>query len=153
MLTMIRRLYARHPLATNSAAGWCLFGAGDLVSQAAPDVWIAESTPSTITIEGGRAGLDWERAAKVGVLGIVLNGFALHSWYRVLDRVFGKQLDSWRVVLAKVIDYRQNSGNRSMSFYACDPRLNCEKHRFLPIKLSMRPLPVVLFLCGRQCFR
>jgi hypothetical protein len=39
----------------------------------------------------------------VGLLGIGLNGFALHGWYRVLDRVFGKQLDSWRVVLSKVV--------------------------------------------------
>ena len=42
-------------------------------------------------------------AWQVGVLGICLNGFALHGWYRVLDRVFGKQLDSWRVVLSKVL--------------------------------------------------
>lgn len=29
------------------------------------------------------------RSAKVGLLGILLNGFALGTWYRVLDRFIG----------------------------------------------------------------
>ena len=34
-------------------------------------------------------GVDFARSAKVGLLGIFLNGFALGAWYRVLDRYIG----------------------------------------------------------------
>jgi len=35
------------------------------------------------------SGVDLARSAKVGLLGVLLNGFALGAWYRVLDRYIG----------------------------------------------------------------
>ena len=107
----LQQLYAKQPLLANSTTGWCLFAAGDVMSQAAPSLFANETSGEGAkrkmqeedAKKVGRANYDWARAAKVGLLGIALNGFALHGWYRILDRTFGSRLDSWRVVLLKVL--------------------------------------------------
>eukprot|EP00937_MAST-01D_sp_MAST-1D-sp2_P008273 g8273.t1 len=65
--------------------GYVMFGAGDVVAQLARP----------------HDELDYERSAKVGMLGIFLNGLALHVWYRVLDRAFGTKAADWGGVLKK----------------------------------------------------
>lgn len=107
----LQKIYAKQPLLANSTTGWFLFAAGDVISQAAPSL-VANETSDEVAKRRmqeedakkvGRADCDWARAAKVGLLGIALNGFALHGWYRILDRTFGSRLDSWRVVFPKVL--------------------------------------------------
>ena len=126
MLGSVRRLYQQRPLLANSTIGFCVFTAGDVAAQCADGVR-ASTAPSSTDVPSGsggsnaggdgdggsggdstaidceRAAIDWGRAAGVGVLGIALNGFVLHGWYRVLDRVFGAKLNRWASVLPKVV--------------------------------------------------
>jgi Mpv17 / PMP22 family len=73
---------------TNSVTGFLTFSAGDVLSQ---KLLHAESD------------ISWERAAKTGALGILMNGVVLHNWYYALDAVFGNSMTSIKVVALKMI--------------------------------------------------
>lgn len=73
---------------TNSVTGFLTFSAGDVLSQ---KLLHAESD------------ISWERAAKTGALGILMNGVVLHNWYYALDAVFGNSMTSRKVVALKMI--------------------------------------------------
>lgn len=73
---------------TNSVTGFITFSAGDVLSQ---KLLHAESD------------ISWERAAKTGALGILMNGVVLHNWYYALDAVFGNSMTSRKVVALKII--------------------------------------------------
>lgn len=73
---------------TNSVTGFLTFSAGDVLSQ---KFLHAESD------------ISWERAAKTGALGILMNGVVLHNWYYTLDAVFGNSMTSRKVVALKMI--------------------------------------------------
>ena len=73
ILGKLRQLWATRPLLANSATGWALFAAGDVVSQAAPAAWGPQGgaeVPARRDLgaecaPGGVRSVDWGRAAKV----------------------------------------------------------------------------------------
>ena len=51
-----------------------------------------------------RFDIDYWRAIKTGALGITLNGFALHLWFRTLDATFGAAMTLRNVVFKCIAD-------------------------------------------------
>eukprot|EP01038_Epipyxis_sp_PR26KG_P011342 gene11342-15207_t len=91
-LNVVRKLYLKHPMVSNSVAGFFIFGAGDLVAQS------IESYNKKKLLE-----IDYSRMVQTGTLGIFMNGVTLHFWYKSLDRVVGSKLNANAAVICKVI--------------------------------------------------
>jgi len=158
------QFYNGNPLISNSVSGIGLFFTGDLLAQKLdPD-------------QKGDGRFDLTRAAKMGALGILLNGAGLHTWYKFVERVFpGKSSTSivnkilleqllWAppvltTTLAYVSLVAKNetaghaAGNVSDKFstaYVADwkvwPATNVITYYLIPI--NFRPL----FVGGVQCF-
>ena len=67
---LTKHIFKNHPLLANSCTGFFVFSVGDIVAQAA--------APK------GKE-FDYKRPLYTGVLGIAMNGFGLHGWFRILD--------------------------------------------------------------------
>ena len=79
-LSALRASLPLHSLRFPSLAGWL-----STASNMLPHVFNLIAPPP----RDRTSGVDLARSAKVGLLGILLNGFALGAWYRVLDRYIG----------------------------------------------------------------
>ena len=80
ILSALRASLPLHSLRFFSLAGWL-----STASNILPHVFNLIAPPP----RARTSGVDLARSAKVGLLGILLNGFALGAWYRVLDRYIG----------------------------------------------------------------
>ncbi|CAM9395669.1 unnamed protein product [Hapterophycus canaliculatus] len=114
--SIIAALANRRSTVTNGLVGASTFALGDAISQAA-------AKPKLVVLSAERRkgqdqqqplswqqqfmdrtrGVDYSRSAKVGLLGILLNGFALGAWYRVLDRYIGSDRTRIQQVLKKCV--------------------------------------------------
>lgn len=109
----ISNLYATNPRAANAFTGGCTFTLGDLTAQrlemargsdnssAKRDLRERTSTTTTAEQERNRS-YDFYRAAQLGLLGVVMNGVFLYTWYTSLDRIIGSSRKSKLGVAAKV---------------------------------------------------
>lgn len=84
--------YRAHPRLANALTGCATFSLGDILAQ---KLEMRKSDKN-----GGE--YDIVRAAQVGFLGFVMNGFFLHHWYHTLDRVVGTSMTSKVGVAIKV---------------------------------------------------
>lgn len=84
--------YRAHPRLANALTGCATFSLGDILSQ---KLEMRKSSKN-------EAEYDVVRAAQVGLLGFVMNGFFLHHWYHTLDRVVGTSMTSKIGVAIKV---------------------------------------------------
>lgn len=84
-------MYRSNPRLANAFTGCATFFMGDVLAQ-------------KIELETNKkeAEYDLVRAAQVGALGFVMNGFFIHHWYNSLDRVVGPSMTSKVVVGLKV---------------------------------------------------
>eukprot|EP00903_Cladosiphon_okamuranus_P012454 g11663.t1 len=104
----------------NAGVGFSTFAVGDAISQGArprpqvlPDERRRRQQQQLAEPSWGQqlvgelrqrtSGVDLARSAKVGLLGIFLNGFALGAWYRVLDRYIGSDRTRIQQVLKKCV--------------------------------------------------
>ena len=101
LLRWLQRAYQERPVLVNSCTGWILFSSADVISQHGQRM--LERSSNDPHDDTDTEGIDFSRAAKVGALGIVLNGVALHMWYRILDRVFGADAKNWGGILKKCV--------------------------------------------------
>ncbi|CAM9471059.1 unnamed protein product, partial [Scytosiphon promiscuus] len=110
--SIIAALANRRSTVTNGLVGASTFAIGDAISQAAakPKLVLSagrgqeQQQPSWQQQFLDRTrGVDFSRSAKVGLLGILLNGFALGAWYRVLDRYIGSDRTRIQQVLKKCV--------------------------------------------------
>ncbi|CAN0046810.1 unnamed protein product [Pylaiella littoralis] len=114
--SLIAALANRRSTLINAGVGFSTFAVGDALSQGArrpqqPQIVLAgrrqqqqqqSSSWQEQFIERTR-GVDFGRSAKVGLLGILLNGFALGAWYRVLDRYIGSDRTRIQQILKKCV--------------------------------------------------
>ncbi|CAB1096995.1 unnamed protein product [Ectocarpus sp. CCAP 1310/34] len=112
--SLIAALANRRSTLINGAVGFSTFAVGDALSQGArPQSQLVvagwrrqhqseESSWQQQFIDRTR-GVDYARSAKVGLLGIMLNGFALGAWYRVLDRYIGSDRTRFQQILKKLV--------------------------------------------------
>lgn len=84
--------YRAHPRLANALTGCATFSLGDILAQ---KLEMRKNDKSD-------AEYDIVRAAQVGLLGFVMNGFFLHHWYHALDRVVGTSMTSKLGVAIKV---------------------------------------------------
>ncbi|CAN0003722.1 unnamed protein product [Ectocarpus sp. 6 AP-2014] len=112
--SLIAALANRRSTLINGAVGFSTFAVGDALSQGA-------RPQSQLVVAGRRRQhqseepswqqqfidrtrrVDYARSAKVGLLGIMLNGFALGAWYRVLDRYIGSDRTRFQQILKKLV--------------------------------------------------
>ncbi|CAN0198168.1 unnamed protein product [Ectocarpus sp. 12 AP-2014] len=112
--SLIAALANRRSTLINGAVGFSTFAVGDALSQGA-------RPQSQLVVAGRRRehqleelswqqqfidrtrGVDYARSGKVGLLGIMLNGFALGAWYRVLDRYIGSDRTRFQQILKKLV--------------------------------------------------
>jgi len=89
--SLIHAYFQKRPVLANSCSGFATFAVGDILSQV-----VAQSS------EGNNsATVDIWRAARTGTVGVFMNGFMLHFWYRSLDVVFGSAMKSVKMVVYK----------------------------------------------------
>eukprot|EP00761_Pharyngomonas_kirbyi_P008674 gb/GECH01008686.1/.p1 GENE.gb/GECH01008686.1/~~gb/GECH01008686.1/.p1 ORF type:complete len:241 (+),score=49.47 gb/GECH01008686.1/:1-723(+) len=86
----------RRPLITKSILSGFLFFSGDVIAQGVERRFLDKPPKSPTWM-----GIEWDRAAQLTVFGVLLNGPALHWWYRFLDRRFGAGT-GWKNVFKKV---------------------------------------------------
>ena len=79
--------FQSNPRITNSITGFSTFSLGDVLSQ---------------NILNDDKPVDYKRAVCTGCLGIVMNGVVLHHWYNILDKSFGKSMQSKKAIFLKM---------------------------------------------------
>mmetsp|Transcript_35043 Transcript_35043/g.60330 ORF Transcript_35043/g.60330 Transcript_35043/m.60330 type:complete len:224 (-) Transcript_35043:192-863(-) len=84
-------MYRSNPRLANAFTGCATFFMGDVLAQ---KIELKKTKRED--------GYDLVRAAQVGLLGIVMNGFFIHHWYHGLDKVVGSSMTSKVVVGMKV---------------------------------------------------
>jgi hypothetical protein len=83
--------YQNHPKVTNGFTGFFTFASGDAIAQK--------------FVLNPEKEIDFSRACKTGILGLMMNGIVLHRWYNILDRLFGSSMiDKKGVVLKMMAD-------------------------------------------------
>jgi protein Mpv17 len=93
----IEESYRIHPISANAVAGFITFSAGDALSQNI-------SRPKKRNDVQHEHKIDYSRAFQTGFLGVFMNGFVLHRWYRVLDAAFGSSMrNNTRGIFLKTI--------------------------------------------------
>lgn len=85
----IQNIFHNSPRLANAITGFATFSAGDILVQRYEKKRIRE--------------IDYLRSFELGLLGTVMNGFFLVSWYKYLDRVIGHSMTSTTNVSLKVI--------------------------------------------------
>jgi hypothetical protein len=101
---LVKHIFDSQPLLANSTTGFTLFCGGDILAQCRLSMWPSKEKTNNSGDENPQNSIDIARSAKMGVLGVALNGFCLHGWYRLLDRAFGRQKGkSWNSVLPKMV--------------------------------------------------
>mmetsp|Transcript_26203 Transcript_26203/g.38819 ORF Transcript_26203/g.38819 Transcript_26203/m.38819 type:complete len:231 (-) Transcript_26203:312-1004(-) len=89
--SLIHAYFQKRPILANSCSGFGTFAVGDILSQ-----MVAQSS------EGNNsATIDVMRAVRTGTVGVLMNGFMLHFWYRSLDRIFGSAMKNVKMVVFK----------------------------------------------------
>ena len=84
--------YSKNPRLANACTGCLTFSLGDIIAQKLEQQRTGSSTKLNI----------W-RSVQIGALGIAMNSFFLHHWYRSLDRVVGSSMTNRLGVAAKVV--------------------------------------------------
>jgi protein Mpv17 len=85
----IHRVYHNSPKLANAVTGFATFAAGDLIVQRYEfEKWEQ---------------INVRRSVELGMLGVIMNGYFLVSWYRLLDKVVGISMTSYSAVSLKVI--------------------------------------------------
>jgi protein Mpv17 len=85
----IKRVFSTHPKFSSACTGFITFSVGDVLAQ---------------KLEHGEGkSLDLKRSLKLGLLGFVMNGVFLHSWFTYLDKVVGTCMKTKATVLYKVL--------------------------------------------------
>lgn len=87
--TFAVKSYQNHPKVTNGLTGFFTFASGDVIAQK--------------FVLNPEKEIDFSRAFKTGILGVMMNGIVLHHWYNVLDRLFGSSMVDKRGVMLKMI--------------------------------------------------
>jgi len=94
-LTLVKEnvngLFQRSPRVANALTGFLTFSAGDLLVQ--------RYELTTKNIEK----INYSRSLQLGALGVVMNGYFLVSWYRLLDKFIGHSMRCYSTVSFKVI--------------------------------------------------
>lgn len=88
--SQIHHHFQNSPKVVNAVTGFLTFSAGDLLIQSYEKKKHSEN-------------FHYLRAFQLGMLGMIMNGFFLVSWYRILDRVVGHSMMSASKVSMKVI--------------------------------------------------
>mmetsp|Transcript_32092 Transcript_32092/g.30591 ORF Transcript_32092/g.30591 Transcript_32092/m.30591 type:complete len:222 (+) Transcript_32092:203-868(+) len=89
--TFAAKSYQNHPKLTNGFTGFFTFASGDVIAQK--------------LVLNPEKEIDFNRASKTGILGVMMNGIVLHHWYNILDRLFGSSMiDTKGVVLKMMAD-------------------------------------------------
>lgn len=91
MLKLVQSSYRSYPIISNSISGFCIFCGGDVVSQ-----FISTKNKKAFKI-------NIQRTIDTGILGIFMNGFCLHGWYRILELSFGASMKNRKVVILKCV--------------------------------------------------
>lgn len=85
----VQDFFHRSPKIANAFTGFATFSAGDfLVQRYEFEKW---------------SEINYNRCFELGLLGIVMNGYFLVSWYKLLDKVIGISMTSKAAVSLKVI--------------------------------------------------
>lgn len=83
-LEKIKDIYKTHPQFSNACTGFITFTVGDIIAQK-----IDKNNSKNINVS---------RAIQLGLLGVVMNGFFLHRWFLILDKVVGKSTKNGAVL-------------------------------------------------------
>jgi hypothetical protein len=127
--------YKTNPRLANAVTGFATFSLGDVLAQK------VEQKQSGVVRK-----LDLWRSTQLGFLGVVMNGFFLHHWFNLLDRVVGSSMKSKIGVAAKVaadqfifapfaiaVFFGYNTVRQSSSIDDAQVRwLNCMRQNFMP---------------------
>lgn len=93
MLERVKSTYQTHPQLSNACTGFVTFTMGDVIAQKL-------DSKNESVMENH---IDIARSLELGMLGFVMNGFFLHRWFVLLDKVVPKVVASSRgAVFAKV---------------------------------------------------
>jgi protein Mpv17 len=92
---LIQNGYKSHPKISNSITGFVAFASGDLIAQS------LESQSQGVAFN--KSEINLKLIFQVGCLGIFINGFVLHYWFRILDRVMGKAMGNMWAVTGKAL--------------------------------------------------
>lgn len=117
MTSVLATTLSRHkPSLVNASVGFATFAAGDVLAQGTclpPEVLLDQRSEADLSaikttswlgsLSDRTRGVDFERSAKVGLLGIALNGVALGAWYKVLDKYLGSSRTNMKSVLSKIL--------------------------------------------------
>lgn len=92
---LIRSGYQSHPKIANSVTGFFAFASGDLIAQSIE--------PWKHGASFNKSDVDLKLLFQMGCLGVFVNGFVLHYWFRILDRVMGKAMHNIWTVAGKAL--------------------------------------------------
>lgn len=93
----VHSAYMSHPRVANSVTGFAAFAAGDIFAQSL--IVNEEDTKSL----NEAVKFDYSKVVQIGLLGVCINGFILHYWFRLLDRVLGNSMNNMGAVVSKAL--------------------------------------------------
>lgn len=108
MKELITHAFEKYPRLSNALTGFATFAAGDLLIQKYEIDKISSGEVTSPHLQQGAGKnqlkrVDYLRTIEVGLLGVVMNGYFLTTWYTWLDRVVGTSMKSTLTVVLKCL--------------------------------------------------
>ncbi|KAJ1436482.1 hypothetical protein B484DRAFT_445636 [Ochromonadaceae sp. CCMP2298] len=108
--TAINSYYTANPRVANACIGCVTFCLGDFLAQY---VECRSASPKQ------KYKPDAVRAASVGCFGLFMNGFFLHNWYSLLDKVVGSSMKSKAGIAMKIVADQLVYGPFAIAAFFC----------------------------------
>ncbi|XP_033125703.1 mpv17-like protein isoform X2 [Anneissia japonica] len=83
--TWTRNAFIKHPVIANSITYCAIFASAEVTQQL---VWADRSCSNSSSTSTLGLDIDWRKVRNIATLGLVFNGPAAFTWYRLLDRWF-----------------------------------------------------------------
>ena len=122
----IFNFYEKYPLQLNCAVGATVYTAGDVICQV-ENARPSSNGLSTTTAKHWFEVVDWKRAADIGLLGAVENGFFMLAWYKTLNRFVGDSIATKTILVKCLLDQIFFATQQDLLFLGLCAYLDSEK--------------------------